>query len=162
MYHYSMCTCMYIHMYIYTFQQVVSSVNCFSHLTLNLVIVLCSELTIIFFFYLFFKNWYTIVYHCKSMSSKLLEKTLMLGKIEGRRRRGWQRMRYLGGITSSMDVSLNKLQELVGDGQGGLAWYSPWGRKEWDTTERLNWTEHSSVSVERIIIYLAILLLLYI
>ena len=65
------------------------------------------------------------------------EKTFMLGKIEGRKRRGQQRMRRLGGITDAMDMSLSELQELA-DGQGSLACYSPWGRKESYTTERLN------------------------
>ena len=65
----------------------------------------------------------------------LLEKTLMLGKIESRRRRGQQRMRWLDGITDSMDMSL---MLGVGDGQGSLACCSPWGHKESDVTERLN------------------------
>ena len=60
----------------------------------------------------------------------------MLGKIEGRRRRGRQRMRWLDGITDSMDMGLRELRELgVGDGQGGLACCSPWGHKESDMTE---------------------------
>ena len=67
-----------------------------------------------------------------------LEKTLMLGKIAGRRRRGQQRMRWLDDITNSMHMSLGKLQELVGDEQGGLACCSLWGHKESDWTE-LNW-----------------------
>ena len=67
------------------------------------------------------------------------EKTMMLGKIEAGRRRGWQRLRWLDGITNSTDMSLNKLE--IGEGQGGLACCSPWGHKESDTIERLNWTD---------------------
>ena len=66
-----------------------------------------------------------------------LEKTLMLGGIGGRRRRGRQRMRWLDGITDLMNVSLSELWELV-DGQGGLVCCDSWGRKESDKTERLN------------------------
>ena len=69
-----------------------------------------------------------------------LEKTLMLGKIEGRRRRGWQRMRWLDGITDSMDKSLGKLQELE-IRQGSLPCCGPWVRRESDTTEWLNCPE---------------------
>ena len=62
-----------------------------------------------------------------------LEKTLMLGGIEGRRRRGRQRMRWFDGITNSMDMGLSILQEL-----GSLACCSPWGCRESDITEWLN------------------------
>ena len=67
-----------------------------------------------------------------------LEKTLILGAIGGRRRRGRQRMRWLDGITVSMDVSLRTLGVHFGDGQGGLVCCDSWGCKESDTTVRLN------------------------
>ena len=65
------------------------------------------------------------------------EKILTLGKTEGRRRRGRQRMRRLDGITDSMDMGLGEFRELV-MGQGGLAYCGSWGHKESDMTERLN------------------------
>ena len=88
------------------------------------------------------KDWYLKLQfqysgHLRQRSHSL-ERTLMLGKIESRRRRGWQRMRWLDDITNSMDMSLSKLWELV-MGQGGLACCSPWNHKELDTTEGLNW-----------------------
>jgi len=71
-----------------------------------------------------------------------LEKTLMLGGIKGRRRRGQQRIRWLDGITNWMEVEFGWTPG-VGDGQGGLACFNSWGHKESDMTEWLNWTELS-------------------
>ena len=62
-----------------------------------------------------------------------LEKTLMLGKIKSKRRRGRQRMRWLDGITDLMDMSLSTPGD--SEGQGGLGCCSPWGHKELDTTQ---------------------------
>ena len=87
-----------------------------------------------------------------------LKKTLMLGRIGDRRRRGRQRMRWLGGITDLMDVS--EWTPGVGDGQGGLTCCDSRGHKESDTTEWLNWTEWKKEKYA-VILYFIITSLLY-
>ena len=74
-----------------------------------------------------------------------LEKTLVLGKIEGRRRKRWQKTRQLDGITDLMDMSLSKLRELVMDRKLGVL--QSMGCKESDTTEQLNWTDMHMISI---------------
>ena len=81
-------------------------------------------------------NIYIYIYIARERERETqhLEKSLMLGKIEGRRRRGGQRMRWLDGLSDSMDVSLIKLQEMVKE----MACFSPRGLKEEGMTNQLN------------------------
>ena len=82
-----------------------------------------------------------------------LEKTLMLGGIGGRRKRGQQRMRWLDGITNSMDVNFEWTPG-DGDGQGGLVCCDSWGLKVSNTTEQLNWTELIIMVIDYFIFFL--------
>ena len=85
--------------------------------------------------------WGSNHHSCNSHEGMNCSNNHVGSKEEGRRRRRWQRMRWLDGITNLMDTSLSKLRQLTIDRQEGMACCSPWGHKESDTTERLNWTD---------------------
>ena len=110
-----------------------------------------------FFFYILspclsspgFPESFRLYFHLfnNHLSTDSLEKTLMLGGIGGKRGRGPQRMRWLDGITDSMDVS--EWTPGVGAGQGGLVCCDSWGRKELDMPEWLNWTELNVIKIRK-------------
>ena len=97
-----------------------------------------------------------------------LEKTLMLGKTEGRRRSGQQRKRWLNGIPSSMDMSLRKFQKIDSERQESLACCSPWGGKESDMTHRLknkvndgHWTQGFNIHHDWVVVSLYLCICVY-
>ena len=88
-----------------------------------------------------------------------LETTLMLGKIEGRRRKRWQRMNEMVGWHHWLDGHEFERSPGIGDRQGSLACYSPWGHKQLDMTEQLNWTDVMNMAEHKLSLWIRVLLL---